>query len=121
MRLRICPRRTCREKIYPLVIELANDGIPVTVTCRVLKLAHMDRILSELEQFSLQIAAVVHDVGHPGLNSIFIIETGHELAIRYNGRSSLENIHCSKFYTITAEMKGGRNFANLPGDPKGMR
>lgn len=25
--------------IYPLVSELADDGIPVTVTCRVLKLA----------------------------------------------------------------------------------
>ncbi len=37
-RLRIRPRRTCRERIYPLVTELANDGIPVTVTRRVLKL-----------------------------------------------------------------------------------
>ncbi|WP_433733265.1 hypothetical protein ACQP0C_13485 [Nocardia sp. CA-129566] len=27
------------EMIYPLVRELAEDGIPVTVTCRVLKLA----------------------------------------------------------------------------------
>src|SRR5690606_1528152 len=32
-------RRTCRERLYPLVKELAADGIPVTVTCRVLKLA----------------------------------------------------------------------------------
>ena len=34
---RICRRRTCREMMYPLVRELADDGIPVTVTCRVLK------------------------------------------------------------------------------------
>ena len=30
---------TCREMMYPLVRELAADGIPVTVTCRVLQLA----------------------------------------------------------------------------------
>jgi hypothetical protein len=36
---RTCRRRTCREMIYPLVRELAVDGIPVTVTCRVLKIA----------------------------------------------------------------------------------
>jgi hypothetical protein len=27
-----------RERLYPLVSELAADGIPVTVTCQVLKL-----------------------------------------------------------------------------------
>ena len=31
----ICRRRTCRERFYPLVTELAAAGIPVTV-CRVL-------------------------------------------------------------------------------------
>jgi hypothetical protein len=36
---RICRRRSCRERIYPLVSELAADGIPVVVTCRVLKIA----------------------------------------------------------------------------------
>ncbi|MFI8265020.1 IS3 family transposase [Streptomyces sp. NPDC085665] len=32
-------RRICREKDLPVVKELAGDGVPVTVTCRVLKLA----------------------------------------------------------------------------------
>ncbi|MFD9973915.1 IS3 family transposase [Streptomyces sp. NPDC059017] len=35
----ICRRPICREKVYPLVSELAGDGVPVTVACRVLKLA----------------------------------------------------------------------------------
>lgn len=39
MQRRICRRRTWREMMYPLVRELAVDGIPVTVTCRVLKIA----------------------------------------------------------------------------------
>jgi len=33
------PRPICREMSYPLVRDLAADGIPVTVTCRVLKIA----------------------------------------------------------------------------------
>lgn len=38
-RRRICRRCTCRENDVPLVRELTVDGVPVTVTCRVLKLA----------------------------------------------------------------------------------
>jgi transposase-like protein len=38
-RRRICRRRTCREKVLPARDELAASGIPVTVTCRVLKLS----------------------------------------------------------------------------------
>ncbi|MEU0132204.1 IS3 family transposase [Streptomyces sp. NPDC006289] len=34
-----CRRRSAGKKIYPLVRELAVDGVPVTVACRVLKLA----------------------------------------------------------------------------------
>ena len=33
------PGRPGKKMIYPLVSELAADGIPVTVTCRVLKIA----------------------------------------------------------------------------------
>ena len=32
-------RRTCREKALPVAHELAADGIPVAVSCRVLKLS----------------------------------------------------------------------------------
>ncbi|MFE1522312.1 IS3 family transposase [[Kitasatospora] papulosa] len=32
-------RHICRKRIYPLVKELVGDGVPVTVTCRGLKLA----------------------------------------------------------------------------------
>ena len=39
VRQRTSLRRICREMSYPLVKELAADGIPVAVTCRVLKLA----------------------------------------------------------------------------------
>ena len=67
-------------------------------------------------------AAVGHDLGHPGVNNPFLIEpsswlftnfescdrrgilrTRHEVAVTYNDRSPLENMHCSKLFQILRE------------------
>jgi cAMP-specific phosphodiesterase 4 len=56
--------------------------------------------MNELEQFALLVAAVAHDVGHPGVNNGFLSESGHEVALTYNDRSCLENMHCAKLYAI---------------------
>jgi len=56
--------------------------------------------LSYLEIFALLVAALVHDLGHPGLNNNFQIATCSALALRYNDRSVLENHHCSMGFTI---------------------
>ena len=37
-------------------------------------------------------AALGHDIGHPGVNNGFLSEVGHELAMQYNDRSPLENM-----------------------------
>lgn len=56
--------------------------------------------LSAKQQLSLLLAAVVHDVGHPGLNNDFFIKTNAVVAHRYFGRSVLENFHASTVYTL---------------------
>mmetsp|Transcript_62890 Transcript_62890/g.183914 ORF Transcript_62890/g.183914 Transcript_62890/m.183914 type:complete len:933 (+) Transcript_62890:158-2956(+) len=58
---------------------------------------------SEAEQFWLAIAAIGHDLGHVGLNNSFLVETAHELAVMYNDRSPLENLHCSKLFHILSD------------------
>merc|ERR1719378_1613838 len=68
--------------------------------CRLMRLINSEGFLVELEQFALLIAAISHDLGHPGVNNGFLSEVGHELALQYNDRAPLENMHCAKLYGI---------------------
>jgi hypothetical protein len=56
--------------------------------------------LSYLEIFSVLVAALVHDLGHPGLNNNYQIASNSALALRYNDRSVLENHHCSLGFSL---------------------
>lgn len=56
------------------------------------------------------IAALGHDVGHPGLNNAFLVSTNQSLALVYNDNAVLENFHAYKtFKTLadTADVDGG--------------
>merc|ERR1719199_238049 len=74
-----------------------------------------ENFLNELEQFSLLVGACAHDLGHPGVNNGFLSEVGHELALQYNDRSPLENMHCAKLYSIV-NMPDSNVFVNLTRD-----
>jgi len=74
----------------------------VHTASRVLKTSHAELFLTEIEQFSVLIGGIGHDLGHPGVNNPFLIEASHELALRYNDKSPLENMHCSKLFTLCA-------------------
>mmetsp|Transcript_43713 Transcript_43713/g.69908 ORF Transcript_43713/g.69908 Transcript_43713/m.69908 type:complete len:518 (-) Transcript_43713:28-1581(-) len=56
--------------------------------------------LSDIDMYSLLVSALCHDVAHPGRTTPFLIETKHELAVRYNDASPLENMHCAKLFEI---------------------
>ena len=85
------------QKAYP-DNPFHNFGHAVDVQAmivKMMKLMEADKFLSHLEQFSLLVAGLGHDIGHLGLNNGFLSEVGHELAIKYNDKSPLENMHCS--------------------------
>ncbi|OMJ69908.1 hypothetical protein SteCoe_32255 [Stentor coeruleus] len=56
--------------------------------------------LVDLDVFALIVAALCHDIGHPGVNNAFLVATGNELALKYNDLSCLENMHSNKAFTI---------------------
>jgi len=68
-----------------------------------LRLTRAEAFFSGLEQFALLVSAISHDVGHLGVNNQYLIEVGHELAVRYNDKSILENMHCAKLFEIVAD------------------
>lgn len=57
-------------------------------------------ILDPVEVLSLLISGIVHDMGHFGLNNAFLIATDHELAVRYNDVSVLENFHACQAFEL---------------------
>ena len=46
------------------------------------------------------LAALSHDVGHPGMNNNYLVATAHELALRYNDHSPLEHMHAATLFSI---------------------
>jgi len=83
--------------------NMAHACDVVHYVSRIMRMISSEDFLNELEQFSLLIAAIGHDIGHPGVNNGFLSEVGHELALQYNDRAPLENMHCSKLYNIAKE------------------
>lgn len=72
---------------------------------RLMRVNAAEAYLSSAERYALLVSAICHDVGHPGLNNTFLIETSHELALRYNDKSPLENMHCARLFEFVSSPK----------------
>jgi hypothetical protein len=58
------------------------------------------RFFSRIDQVALSVAALSHDVSHFGRTNAFLVETRHELAVRYNDSAVLENFHASMTFQL---------------------
>lgn len=67
---------------------------------RLLNVLNWSKWLGEMETYALLVSALCHDLGHPGKTNPFLVETCHELSLRYNDKSPLENMHCSKLFIL---------------------
>lgn len=73
----------------------------VTHCCFVLLVSFdLQKYLTPLHQFALLVAAMSHDVAHPGVNNAFLVATKSLLAQTYNDISVLENFHCATTFQI---------------------
>lgn len=81
-----------------------KHGVDVCFTSwKLLVVPNLTSIFSSLEVFSVLVGALAHDVGHPGLNNLFLVKSKHELAMAHNDRSPLENMHCVILYEIVSK------------------
>lgn len=64
-----------------------SHAVDVTQTVyRVVMVPGLNLVLSPLEIFSMLVAAIGHDVGHPGVNNAFLVKIKHDLAMRHNDK-----------------------------------
>ena len=56
--------------------------------------------LSKSDSFSLLLASLGHDIGHPGITNAFLINTKSPLATYFDNHSILENFHRLQFKKI---------------------
>jgi hypothetical protein len=65
-----------------------------------LRQPNLNRHLAPLDILACLTAALMHDMGHPGVNNTFLEATKHELAITYNDVSVLENHHVAAAFKL---------------------
>ena len=107
------------DKLEPFLKSVANQyltstlyhnslhGADITQTiCLFFNNSNAEEIChtQAIDLLSIIIAALGHDIGHPGLTNTFHINASSEMAITYNDSSCLENFHLAKlFKTIRKE------------------
>ncbi|RPB27742.1 HD-domain/PDEase-like protein [Terfezia boudieri ATCC MYA-4762] len=57
-------------------------------------------LIRPADALCLMIAAIGHDVGHPGVNNAFLVKLKAPLAQLYNDKSVLESFHCAAFSQV---------------------
>lgn len=70
-------------------------------------------VLEPLDEVASLIAAIVHDVDHPGYTNSFLCNAGSELAILYNDIAVLESHHAALAFKLTAREEKSNIFLGL--------
>ena len=101
------------DKLEPFLISVANQyltttlyhnslhGADITQTiCLFFNNSNAEEVChaQAIDLLSIIIAALGHDIGHPGLTNTFQINASSEMAITYNDSSCLENFHLAKLF-----------------------
>jgi hypothetical protein len=106
----------CESKYPPNPFHNFGHGVDVLYSVsRYMRLTNASQFLSVSSQFGLMVAAVGHDLGHLCVNNQYLVETAHELAVRYNDRSPLENMHCATLFQVVSDPEANI-FAQLEKD-----
>lgn len=59
--------------------------------------------LTALDVCALLLSCIVHDFKHPGLNNSYLINSGNEIAVKYNDNSVLEQYHISSAFKVISK------------------
>jgi len=79
-----------------------------------LQMPYFQQQTSSLDHLMGVVAGAIHDVGHPGRNNLFHSNAMAPLAIQYNDRSILENMHVALSFQVMQQDATCNWFASLP-------
>ena len=111
----IDPKIISIKKFVPFLINVSDGYLESTLyhnslhgadVCHSLFLYILNSNLEEicetsvLDLLGLVVSATGHDLGHPGYNNNFHVNSNSELALTYNDISCLENFHTSTLFRI---------------------
>ena len=65
-----------------------------------LDLTGLKKHLTGIDRLALSVACLGHNVSHFGRTNSFLVETRHELALRYNDTAVMENFHAAKTFEV---------------------
>lgn len=116
-----CPPSTARAFIQEVRRLMHNNAFHnfrhvvdvLHTVCRFVLLTEHRNLFEPIDLFALAIAALCHDLGHPGVTNNFLISVQHELALRYNDTSVLENHHAALLFEMIASKPSINIFAGL--------
>jgi hypothetical protein len=63
--------------------------------------------------FASVVAAAAHDIGHPGYNNTWLVDSNDDLAIQHNDFSCLERFHAANCFQCALKNKGANVFGGL--------
>lgn len=93
--------RAVQNEYLDIVYHNQIHAADVTQTLHCMLKMGGDKFAStEIQQFALLLAAIIHDMGHPGFNNNFQIQSRSAIAILYNDTSCLENMHIAKAFSL---------------------
>ncbi|EEH60719.1 uncharacterized protein MICPUCDRAFT_4522, partial [Micromonas pusilla CCMP1545] len=92
-----------------------QHAVDVTHTVyRFIVITELRTHITQVEKFALMIAALSHDLDHPGVSNAFLVNAKDTLATVYNDNSVLENSHIACLYSIIhTRQTRGEDVANV--------
>ncbi|KJP86625.1 hypothetical protein AK88_03729 [Plasmodium fragile] len=114
-----------KEKLKNFLLKMYSlyNDVPYHNSLHAAQVAHFSKSMlflldinhkiPAIDEFCLHVSSLCHDVGHPGLNNYFLINSENNLALTYNDNSVLENYHCSLVFKTLKE-KSCNIFENYP-------
>mmetsp|Transcript_49718 Transcript_49718/g.105866 ORF Transcript_49718/g.105866 Transcript_49718/m.105866 type:complete len:683 (+) Transcript_49718:330-2378(+) len=78
---------------------------------------NMKGYFTSIDLLALTFSAAIHDVAHPAVTNDFLVKTHNSLALRYNDKSVLENMHLATSFQLMRDMDFNLLDHNCPSPP----